>query len=149
MLSYLKKSEHILAFDSNYRSSLWASPNEAQNEMQKFWERTDLALPSMDDEILMWSHGSEEVISRFTALDRDGAIKRGKLGPLSLSPIDQKGLSFPASLKVVDTTAAGDSFNGAYLGAKLKGEPQEQALKAGHLCASQVVQYPGAIVPNF
>ena len=149
LLGYLKKSEHILAFDSNYRPTLWASPSEARNVMQKFWERTDIALPSMDDEMLIWSQSDEEVISRFTALNRDGAIKRGILGPLSLSPIDQNSLSFSPSPKVVDTTAAGDSFNGAYLGARLRGEPQGQALEAAHLCASQVVQYPGAIIPHF
>ena len=149
LLCYLKKSEHILAFDSNYRPSLWATPIEAKNVMQKFWERTDIALPSVDDEMLMWSQSAEEVISRFKALGRDGAIKRGGCGPLSLSPIHQKGLNFSPAPKVVDTTAAGDSFNGAYLGARLRGKPQEHALKAGHLCASQVVQYPGAIIPHF
>jgi 2-dehydro-3-deoxygluconokinase len=48
---------------------------------------------------------------------------------------------------VVDTTAAGDSFNGAYLAAWLAGAAQAEALMAGHACARHVVQVRGAIVP--
>ena len=53
---------------------------------------------------------------------------------------------YPASPTVVDTTAAGDSFNGAYLGAKLSGESQERALQKAHACAAKVVQVNGAII---
>ena len=115
--------------------------------MQQFWQRTDIALPSVDDEMLLWDQSEKEVIDRFSALDRDGALKRGASGPLSLSPIDEETQSFAPSPRVVHTTAAGDSFNGAYLAARLTGAPQEHALMAGHRCASFVVQYRGAIVP--
>ena len=147
LLGYLKQSEHILAFDSNYRPALWSSPSKARDVMQQFWQRTDIALPSVDDEMLLWDQSEKEVIDRFSALDRDGALKRGASGPLSLSPINEKNQSFAPSPRVVDTTAAGDSFNGAYLAARLTGAPQEHALMAGHRCASYVVQYRGAIVP--
>ncbi|MDG1935435.1 MAG: sugar kinase [Paracoccaceae bacterium] len=148
LLDYLRQSEQTLAFDSNYRPALWTSRSKACDVMQQFWQRADIALPSIDDEMLLWDQNEAEVIVRFAALGSDGALKRGASGPLSLSPIDQANLSFAPSPKVVDTTAAGDSFNGAYLAARLTGAPQEQALMAGHRCASHVVQYPGAIVPH-
>lgn len=147
LLGYLRQSGQTLAFDSNYRPALWSSPSKARDVMQKYWKRADIALPSMDDEMLLWGQSEEEIIDRFSALDSDGALKRGAAGPLSLSPVDQKNLNFAPSAKVVDTTAAGDSFNGAYLAARLTGATQEHALMAGHRCASHVVQYPGAIVP--
>ena len=148
LLGYLRQSGQTLAFDSNYRPVLWTSPSKARDVMQQFWQRADIALPSIDDEMLLWDQSEKEIIDRFSAMDRDGALKRGAAGPLSLSPIDQATLSFAPSPKVVDTTAAGDSFNGAYLAARLTGAPQEQALMAGHRCASHVVEYPGAIVPH-
>jgi 2-dehydro-3-deoxygluconokinase len=50
--------------------------------------------------------------------------------------------------EVLDTTAAGDSFNGGYLGALLSGKGQVAALEAGHVLAARVVQYRGAIIPK-
>jgi 2-dehydro-3-deoxygluconokinase len=49
---------------------------------------------------------------------------------------------------VVDTTAAGDSFNGAYLAALARGLPEADCLAAGHAMASEVIGHPGAIVPR-
>ena len=82
---------------------------------------------------------------RFAAYGSLGALKRGEKGPLSLGE-RISATRYPASPTVVDTTAAGDSFNGAYLGAKLSGENQERALQKGHACAAQVVQVHGAII---
>jgi 2-dehydro-3-deoxygluconokinase len=49
---------------------------------------------------------------------------------------------------VVDTTAAGDSFNAGYLAAHLTGATDAEALQRGHAFARRVIGYPGAIVPK-
>jgi len=49
--------------------------------------------------------------------------------------------------KPVDTTAAGDAFNGAYLAARLQGVPPPRAARIGNLCAAGVIRHQGAIVP--
>jgi 2-dehydro-3-deoxygluconokinase len=48
---------------------------------------------------------------------------------------------------VVDTTAAGDAFNGGYLAARIAGLDIEHAVRAGHRLAGAVVQHRGAIIP--
>jgi 2-dehydro-3-deoxygluconokinase len=50
--------------------------------------------------------------------------------------------------KIVDTTAAGDSFAAAYLAARLAGADLETAARCGHGLAGTVVQHRGAIVPR-
>ena len=48
----------------------------------------------------------------------------------------------------MDTTAAGDSFSAGYLAVRLTGGDAESAAKRGHLTASTVIQYRGAIIPR-
>jgi 2-dehydro-3-deoxygluconokinase len=50
--------------------------------------------------------------------------------------------------RVVDTTGAGDSFNAAYLAARLLDRPALEAARWGNRLAAVVVQHPGAIIPR-
>ena len=145
LLAYLSGSHHSVAFDSNYRPRLWPDKARAQQVISAFWQRADIALPSLDDEMLLTNATGAQVTQRFLNIACQGALKRGDQGPISLSePINQP---YPGAPKVIDTTAAGDSFNGAYLAALWAGAPQQKALLAGHECAAFVVQHRGAIAP--
>ena len=48
----------------------------------------------------------------------------------------------------IDTTAAGDGFAGAYLGARLRGRSPAEAAAAGNRMAAIVIQHSGAIIPR-
>lgn len=50
--------------------------------------------------------------------------------------------------KVVDTTAAGDSFAAGYLGSRLQGLGQAEAAAFGNRLAARVIQHPGALIPR-
>lgn len=138
----------IVAYDSNHRPRLWASVEEARRVNAEMWARTDIAFPSLDDEMAL--HGDADaaaVIARLAGLGvRFGALKRGTAGPTPLdgAPLD---ISFPPAPRVVDTTAAGDSFNAGALAALAEGRSLAEALAAGHALAARVVQAPGAILP--
>ena len=145
LLNWLTQSAIQLVYDSNYRPRLWDSEEHAREITNAFWQRADIALPSIDDEMALFEETAAEVTARFAAQNAIGALKRGVEGPLSLgSDVKQ---TYPPAAKVVDTTAAGDSFNGGYLGALLSGKTQAQALMAGHCLAASVVQHRGAITP--
>jgi 2-dehydro-3-deoxygluconokinase len=138
-----------VAFDSNYRPRLWPDQATARREIAAFWTLTDIALPSLDDELALFGDSGEAAVrARLAAAGvRRGALKRGADGPLALGA--DLGLpDFPPAARVVDTTAAGDSFNGAYLAALLRGETEPACLAAGHAMASEVIGHPGAIVPR-
>jgi 2-dehydro-3-deoxygluconokinase len=54
----------------------------------------------------------------------------------------------PEVVVPVDTMAAGDSFNAAYLAARLAGDGPSAAAAAAHLLAGEVIRHHGAIMPR-
>lgn len=133
-------------FDSNFRPLLWDSAETARYWVEKAWKITDIALPSLADEEAMFADRSPEAtLARLRGYGLSlGAIKNGAAGPVPLSPLSNLP-NFKAADNVVDSTAAGDSFNGTYLAAILTGADQSEALRRGHLCAAQVVGFRGAV----
>ncbi len=146
LLDWLEGSSVRLVYDSNFRPRLWDSAEHARQINQRLWQRADIALPSIDDEMALFGESADQVAARFTDHHAVGALKRGEDGPLSIGQnIDQ---TYEPAKNVLDTTAAGDSFNGGYLAALLTGKSQAKALMAGHNLASTVVQFRGAIIPG-
>lgn len=138
-----------VAFDSNYRPRLWPDAATARREIGALWAVTDIGLPSVDDEMALWGDpDADAVLARLRAAGvARGALKRGADGPLPIGPAGPLP-AFPPAPRVVDTTAAGDSFNGAYLAALLAGGSEADCLAAGHAMAAKVIGHPGAIIPR-
>ena len=137
-------------FDSNFRPALWPDNQLARQEISKAWLCCDIALPSIDDEMALFDESSQEaVLHRLHGYGiASGVLKRGDLGPISLDPNFTSLPAYPKSQNVVDTTAAGDSFNGGFLSTYLTTGDLKTAAKVGHDLASLVVSYQGAIIPN-
>ena len=150
LLGHCRAAGALVAFDSNYRSNLWEDQMTARATMNLIWDITDIALPSIDDEMALHGDASEvAVIDRFAARSWRGiAIKRGVRGPVSPQLDAAAHPEFPPAPTVIDTTAAGDSFNGGYLAAFLLGDDEAARLRAGHDLAARVVASPGAIIPH-
>ena len=145
LLSWLEAHSIRVAFDSNYRPRLWKDQKTAQEVIGRAWKIADIALPSVDDEQALFGEDDQaSVEARFASYDIKGALKCGPSGPVSLPDLT-KGQYQPAA-RVVDTTAAGDSFNGGFLAEYLRSEDLSAALQAGHDCAAKVVAHRGAII---
>jgi 2-dehydro-3-deoxygluconokinase len=149
--NYRKLPGKQVAFDSNYRPKLWDSADEASSCIEKAWHLCDIALPSMDDEMAIFNDDNEnQLLSRFKQYGvARGAVKRGHIGPRSL----ETGLELDDSItttqtQVVDSTAAGDSFNGAYLASLAMSASEPECLLAAHETAAKVIMVKGAIVPR-
>ena len=142
-----------IIFDNNYRPRLWASQQETQQVYQQMLACTDIAFLTLDDEDALWGEKPvDEVITRTQEAGvQEIIIKRG--ADSCLVAVDNEPVIEVAAVKlpkesVVDTTAAGDSFSAGYLAVRLTGGDAAQAAKRGHLTASTVIQYRGAIIPR-
>lgn len=139
-------------FDNNYRPRLWRDNAAAQTAYRAMLNCTDIAFLTLDDEHLLWGEQSlEEVIARTRqAGASEIVIKRGAESCL-VAVGDEPLIDVPAirlaKEKVIDTTAAGDSFSAGYLSQRLTGASPEAAAQCGHLTASTVIQHRGAIIP--
>jgi len=140
-------------FDNNYRPRLWASKEETREVYQQMLACTDIAFLTLDDEDLLWGEQPVETVIARTqqAGVSEVVIKRGADSCLVAitgeAVIEVPAVKLPKE-KVIDTTAAGDSFSAGYLAVRLTGGDAAEAAKRGHLTASTVIQYRGAIIPR-
>ncbi len=138
-----------VAFDSNYRPRGWASADAARSAIAAIMPMVDLALPTFDDEAALWGDATPAAcLARWQAAGAaDVAIKLGPQGAMIL----EDGVSQIVPVRVEasprDTTGAGDSFNAAYIAARLGGLPPRLAAQRGNRLAAEVVRHPGAIMP--
>ena len=150
VLAQVRAKGGRVAFDSNHRPRLWPDLATAQRVVKQAWRGCDVGLPSLDDEMALF--GDTDAVQVQVRLMgwgvAQGVLKRGALGPVALGQNWGEDAAFDPAPTVVDTTAAGDSFNGGYLGALVTGAAPLAAARAGHTFARAVVQQRGAIVPK-
>lgn len=138
-----------IAFDPNYRARLWPQTQAARDALAQIWPLVDIALPTFPDEETLFGDASPAATA--TRLRQAGiaeiVVKNGAEPAL----VDAGGetAEVPAvAVQVVDATGAGDSFNGAYLAARLLGEPPVAAAARAHRVAAAVVGIHGALAPH-
>ncbi|WP_299371270.1 sugar kinase [uncultured Kiloniella sp.] len=138
-----------IAFDINYRPRLWASEDEAKSIIDRAYAICDLALPSYDDETLLFKTSSpQNAIDRITKLGaKEIVLKNGAEEVYVHSHGQTEKHAIVPATDVKDTTSAGDSFNAGYLYARLSDHDISTAVKAGSNLAKQVIAQTGAIVP--
>lgn len=145
-----RRSGAQVVFDNNYRPRLWASVQAARAAYRSVMPYVELALLTVDDEQALFDYADSAAV--FAAYAQFGTpevvLKRG--AEACLIRCDGQSFEVPAQRveRVVDTTAAGDSFSAAYLASRLLGNGPAQAAEAGHRLASQVIQVPGALIPR-
>lgn len=149
LLATLRSKGCKVVFDPNYRPLLWASGDEAKVWMDKSYQMADIAFPGGDDHLALYGHvNTEEVLAHLGQFEVDEVVmKNGAVGVHIVNSDGHFIVPVQKVTNVVDTTAAGDAFNGGYLAARLSGQSVTDAASHGAIVAGTVIQHPGAIIP--
>lgn len=148
-LSQLADSGTKILFDYNYRPHLWETVSEGKEAYESILSWCDTVFVGLDELAVIHGVSSNEAGHVYLAQKgvRESVIRSGG-EPCSI----QAGLQhfeIPAEkvAKVVDTTAAGDSFSAAYMLARSTGCSVPVAAEIAHRMAAYVIAHKGAIAP--
>lgn len=137
----------LVSYDTNLRPALW--PLERARAITHAAMRScDIALPGMDDAIALTSLEDPDAIADFYLGLGAGtvALTLGKAGTLVATTGRRQRIPVQA-VAAVDATAAGDTFDGAFLAELLRGgDPFTAATYANAAAALSTLAY-GAVAP--
>ncbi len=143
-------SQHggLVAYDSNFRPSLWPDRITAAHESSLSVAAADIGLPTGTDEAWLMGEPVDErrVAQRWSRLGCGEVIVKssergcfcqtdgGAVEHIEVTPIE-----------MIDSSGAGDAFNAGYLARRLAGCGVHESIDAGHRLAAWVIRRPGAL----
>jgi 2-dehydro-3-deoxygluconokinase len=140
-----------VVFDPNYRPAGWASAETAWSAMAALGPAISLAMPSLEDQAALTGAATPEAAAEaWQTLGADEVVvKLGADGVYVRSADTSVRAPAATPARIVDTTAAGDAFNAAYIAARLaRGVSAREAAERGAALAAEVIGWPGAIAPR-
>lgn len=152
LLSELRRAKaegKQIVFDPNIRPRLWDDKARMLATLTDGARAATLVMPSYDDEATYFGDGSiEATIARYRQLGTTGVVvKDGAEGvTLSFGDEPRRFVAADAVTDVVDTTSAGDSFNGAFLARYVVSRDAVEAARFAAGIAARVIGHHGALV---
>ncbi len=143
-----KAAGALVSFDPNIRPTLWESRSVMLETCAEAARAATLLLPGLDEEATHFGASTAaEVIDRYRALGVSSIVlKNGGEGAVVWNNGTKTAVSAAPAPRVVDTTAAGDSFAGALLAYVMMGETLEWAARKAAIVAAEVIGQRGALV---
>ncbi|MDR7144235.1 sugar kinase [Rhizobium sp. BE258] len=143
-----KASGKLVVFDPNIRPRLWSSYDVMHTVISEGARASTLVMPSFDDEASHFGDDSiEATIHRYRALGAQNIVVKNGADGATLD-FEGKRAAVPAEKveTVIDTTSAGDSFNGSFLAKYLETKDAETSARFAAKVAARVVSEHGALV---
>lgn len=143
-----KNSNKIIAFDPNIRPRLWSDTKAMRTTLIRGAKASNLVLPSFDDEAACFGDFSiTDTIKRYKSYGLSRIIVKNGADMIE-GVFDGQPLNVPsvAVEKIIDTTGAGDSFNGSFLGHFAQTGDAEGSVSFATDVAAKTIQHYGALV---
>ncbi|TCO71230.1 sugar kinase [Rhodovulum euryhalinum] len=140
-----------VVFDTNLRPRLWEGEAAMRAGLTLGAAVADIVLPSFDEEAALFGDTNpDETLARYRALGAGLVVVKQGAGPVMIWDRDAGRAEFTPKpvARVLDTTAAGDSFAAGLIAGLACGMAVDTAARAGIRLAAQVIQAPGALVPG-
>jgi len=150
LMEQLRERGAAVIFDNNYRPRLWPDVAVARQVFARAFALASCSVITADDhQLLMGLSTLNEAVAAAQALaSPELLIKRGAGATLvraARSTAWHEAATEPVP-RVVDTTAAGDSFAAGYLSRRLAGADAVDAACFGNRVAGRVIQHRGALI---
>ena len=144
-----RTSGATVAFDPNFRGRLWADADDARKNFAQAFELSDIVLPTLGDEAELWGDRSPaDTVERLLNCGvGEAVIKDGAQPALVATASGSRSVPAQAGVVPLDSTGAGDAFNGAYLAARMQGLAPEAAAAQAHAAAAIAIRTRGALLP--
>jgi len=149
LVNNLRRRGAKVAFDPNYRASMWQNEEHAKFWLESAYQCCDIALPGLDEHNVLFKQTKPQEVREqlHTFGVRESVVKCGEQGVCCYGGNDSfSHLPFTPAENQLDSTAAGDSFAGTYLASRMVGQSRAESLDNAAKIAGFVVQHKGAIV---
>ncbi|MGR3494011.1 sugar kinase [Citreimonas sp.] len=149
LMARVRSDGVTVAFDPNLRPRLWQGTEDMCRWITRGAAVADIALPSFEDEAAYFGDADTDVTAERYSEAGAGlvVVKDGPKPVLIRAGRARETVAPDCVADVVDTTAAGDSFNAAFLMALADGGSHAEAARAGCALSAQVIGRRGALVP--
>lgn len=143
-----RSGERRIVFDPNLRPRLWRDVQSMRAAIMQAASVSDIVLPSHEDEAAYFGDADPQAtIDRYAKAGARCVIVKNGDGPVHFVDGYEQGCVVVEPVnEVVDTTAAGDSFNAGYLAGLDAGLPVASCVRLGAAVAGQVIRGKGALV---
>ncbi len=142
-----RAAQVLVSYDPNIRLKLWEE-ERARDIALKTIAQADFVFPSLEDAAVLTSTEDPERIAAelLTYGPSVVAVKMGDRGAL-LATADGARHFNPFPVEVVDTTGAGDAFDGAFIAAYLRGDSLEDCARFANAAGALTTTGWGAVNP--
>lgn len=140
----------LISLDTNYRSSVWESSDQARETLADYLPHIDLLfVTDTDDRAYHGERSTVEVIKHYQSFGvPEFAYRMGAAGSIVFSG-KADGIKAIPNIEVLDTTGAGDAYNAGYLFLKLGGAAPRECGVYATACAALAIQGIGGMAKGF